>query len=109
MAAAPPEAATWENWGSTASPRSGPHSRRGSTRRDVRFVESEYAVPGAALAPVLRELDRWIESSGERVAFPVEVRFAAADDVALSTAYDRDSAYVAIHQYRRRDASRYIG
>ncbi len=47
------------------------------TRRDVRFVESEYAIPRASLAPVLRELDRWIESSGEHVAFPVEVRFAA--------------------------------
>ncbi len=31
--------------------------------------------------------------------FPVEVRVAAADDIWLSTAYGRDSAYVAIHQY----------
>lgn len=78
------------------------------TRRSVRFVESEYAIPRDSLAPVLRELDRWIETSGEHVAFPVEVRFAAADDVALSTAYERDSAYVAVHQYHRRDASRYL-
>ena len=78
------------------------------TRRDVRFVESEYAIPRWSLAPVLRALDRWIETSGEYVAFPVEVRFAAADEVALSTAYGRDSAYVAIHQYHRRDASRYV-
>ena len=33
------------------------------------------------------------------VMFPVEVRVAAADDIWLSTAYGRDSAYVAIHQY----------
>jgi len=78
------------------------------TRRDVRFVESEYAIPRAALAPVLRELARWVDASGEHIAFPVEVRFAAADEVALSTAYQRDSAYVAIHQYYRRDASRYF-
>jgi L-gulono-1,4-lactone dehydrogenase len=77
-------------------------------RREVRFVESEYAVPLSALRPVLRELDGWIERSGEHIAFPVEVRFAAADDVALSTAYERDSAYVAIHQYHRRDARRYL-
>jgi FAD/FMN-containing dehydrogenase len=32
--------------------------------------------------------------------FPVEVRVAAADDIWLSTAYDRASAYIAIHQYR---------
>jgi D-arabinono-1,4-lactone oxidase len=29
----------------------------------------------------------------------VEVRVAAADDIWLSTAYGRDTAYVAIHQY----------
>ena len=78
------------------------------TRREVRFVESEYAIPRASLGPVLRELDAWIERSGEHIAFPVEVRFAAADEVALSTAYRRDSAYVAIHQYHRRDISRYL-
>ena len=78
------------------------------TRRDVRFVESEYAVPRASLAPVLRELSAWVDRSGEHIAFPVEVRFAAADDVAVSTAYQRDSAYIAIHQYYRRDASRYF-
>jgi len=33
------------------------------------------------------------------VMFPVEVRVAAADEIWLSTAYGRDSAYVAIHQY----------
>ncbi len=33
------------------------------------------------------------------VMFPVEVRVAAADDIWLSTAYGRESAYVAIHQY----------
>jgi L-gulonolactone oxidase len=32
--------------------------------------------------------------------FPVEVRVTAADDIWLSTAYGRDSAYVAIHQYK---------
>lgn len=78
------------------------------TRREVRFIESEYAIPRSALPDVLRELDTWIESSGEHIAFPVEVRFAAADEVALSTAYQRETAYVAVHQYHRRDASRYF-
>jgi len=31
--------------------------------------------------------------------FPVEIRVAAADDIWLSTAYQRDSAYIAIHQF----------
>jgi FAD/FMN-containing dehydrogenase len=33
------------------------------------------------------------------VMFPVEVRVAAADDIWLSTANGRDSAYIAIHQF----------
>ncbi|WP_418275910.1 D-arabinono-1,4-lactone oxidase [Isoptericola jiangsuensis] len=71
------------------------------TRRRVRFVEMEYALPRAALRDVLGELAAWLRSTGEPVAFPVEVRCAAADDVWLSTARGRDSAYVAVHQYHR--------
>ena len=33
------------------------------------------------------------------MSFPVEVRFAAADDALLSTAYGRPTVYVAVHQY----------
>ncbi|MCE1180348.1 MAG: FAD-binding protein [Micrococcales bacterium] len=71
------------------------------TQRDVRFVESEYAVPRAALVPALTELRGWVERSGEHIAFPVEVRFIAADDVWLSTAYQRETAYIAVHQFHR--------
>lgn len=67
--------------------------------RRVRFREMEYGIPRPALAEVLGELTRWTERAGERISFPVEVRFAAADDIPLSTAFDRDSAYVAVHQY----------
>lgn len=79
------------------------------TRRDVRFTESEYAVPRSELVPALLELRSWIEASGERLPFPVEVRFAAADDIWLSTAYERDNAYIAVHQYHRLDNRRYFG
>ena len=34
-----------------------------------------------------------------KVQFPVEVRFTGPDDVWLSHGYDRDSAYIAVHQY----------
>jgi L-gulonolactone oxidase len=57
---------------------------------------------------VVRELRRWLERSGERVSFPCEFRFLAADDVWLSTAYERDAAYVAVHHYYRRDTRRYF-
>lgn len=69
------------------------------TNRRVHFVESEYAVPRDALAGVLGELRARVPALTDPVMFPVEVRVAAADDIWLSTAYQRDSAYVAVHQY----------
>ena len=69
------------------------------TSRRVRFVESEYAVPVESLLDVLAELRAGVARLTDPVMFPVEIRVAAADDVWLSTAYGRDSAYVAIHQY----------
>ncbi|HMM95510.1 D-arabinono-1,4-lactone oxidase [Phycicoccus sp.] len=71
--------------------------------REVRFVESEYAVPRTSVVPVLSELRAWFERTSAPVPFPVEVRFIGADDVWLSTAYERDNAYVAVHQYHRMD------
>ena len=71
------------------------------TPRRVRFVEMEYAVPRAALPDVVRELKRFVDTEREPVSFPVELRVAAADDVWLSTAHGRDTAYVAVHQSPR--------
>ncbi|MFD3688885.1 D-arabinono-1,4-lactone oxidase [Nocardiopsis sp. NPDC058631] len=68
--------------------------------RDVRFVEMEYAIPAEHLVDVLGEARRIVERGDHRVSFPVEVRFAPADDVWLSTAYGRDTAYVAAHMYK---------
>lgn len=69
------------------------------TSRRVRFVESEYAVPREAVLDVLADLRAGVRHLADPVMFPVEVRVAAADDIWLSTAYGRDTAYVAIHQY----------
>ncbi len=68
--------------------------------RRVRFVEMEYAVPRTAALDAVRAVQRVIDRDGLRISFPIEVRVAAADDIPLSTAYGRDSAYVAIHRYR---------
>jgi L-gulonolactone oxidase len=76
--------------------------------RTVRFREMEYAVPRDAVPAVLAEIERYLTRSGEQVGFPVEVRFAAADDVWLSTAHGRDSGYVAVHQYHRREFDTYF-
>jgi FAD-linked oxidoreductase len=78
-----------------------------SPRRLV-FREMEYALPRAAVPHVLAEIEAWLARSGERIGFPVEVRFAAADDCWLSTAYGRDSGYIAVHQYHRREHERYF-
>jgi L-gulonolactone oxidase len=67
------------------------------SRRRVRFLEMEYAVPRAEAPAVLAELRRVHEAADWRAAFPVEVRLAAADDVPLSTASGRDTAYIAAH------------
>jgi len=69
------------------------------TSRRVRFVESEYAVPREAVLDVLAQLRAAVPRLADPVMFPVEVRVAAADDIWLSTAYGRDTAYIAIHQY----------
>jgi FAD-linked oxidoreductase len=69
------------------------------TPRRVRFVESEYAVPRESLLDVLTSLRAAVPRLSHPVMFPVEVRVAAADNIWLSTAYGRDSAYIAIHQY----------
>jgi FAD-linked oxidoreductase len=67
--------------------------------RRVHFVEMEYAIPRPALAEALGRLRSIVGRGDLRIAFPVEVRVAAADDVWLSTAHGRRSAYVAVHQY----------
>ena len=69
------------------------------SRRRVRFRETEWAVPRHHLPELLRELRRAPERLGLTVSFPVEVRVCPADDVALSTAFGRDSAYVAAHAF----------
>ncbi|KUP97656.1 D-arabinono-1,4-lactone oxidase [Thermobifida cellulosilytica] len=68
--------------------------------RRVRFVEMEYAIPVEHLADVLHEMRAVFASGRHRISFPVEVRFAPADDVWLSTAYGRESAYLAVHVYQ---------
>ena len=45
------------------------------TSRDVRFRESEYAVPRASLPAVIHELRAWIDGHDVSLPFPVEVRF----------------------------------
>lgn len=76
--------------------------------RTVVFKEMEYAVPRASGLAALREARRTIEASGWRISFPVEIRVAPPDDVPLSTAYQRDTVYLAFHTHRDADHTAYF-
>jgi FAD-linked oxidoreductase len=76
--------------------------------RTVRFREMEYAVPQDQVVPVFRAVQALIAQRGWRIEFPIEVRFAAADDRWLSTAHGRESAYIAVHRYWRHDPRAYF-
>jgi L-gulonolactone oxidase len=71
-----------------------------ASSRIVRFYEMETAIPRASLVPALTEIRTMIDARGYLLNFPVEVRFTAADDVPLSTAFERESAYIAVHVFK---------
>jgi L-gulono-1,4-lactone dehydrogenase len=72
-----------------------------ASERRVRFTEMEYGIP----RPDAREaIERVLELARRpelQVAYPIEVRFVAADDALLSASYERETCYVAVHQDRR--------
>ncbi len=76
--------------------------------RTVRFREMEYALPAENVRPAFQALRALIDERGWRISFPVEVRFAAADDLWLSTAHGRASGYIAVHRYWREDPAEYF-
>jgi FAD-linked oxidoreductase len=68
--------------------------------RRVRFTEMEYALPREHGPEAARRVVEWVRSNRYPVFFPIEMRVAAGDDACLSPAHDRDTAYIAVHQYR---------
>src|SRR4051794_2374219 len=76
--------------------------------RLVHFTEMEYAIPRDAGPEAVRAVLELISRRRLPIVFPLEVRFAAADDAFLSPAYERDSCYVAVHQYRGMEFESYF-
>jgi L-gulono-1,4-lactone dehydrogenase len=68
--------------------------------RRVRFTEMEYALPREHGPEAARRVVEWVRSNRYPVFFPIEMRIAAGDDASLSPAHERDTAYIAVHQYR---------
>jgi L-gulonolactone oxidase len=83
--------------GSTATDRS---DRIFANERRVRFTEMEYGVPREQGPEVARRVIEWIRSNRYPVFFPIEMRVTAGDDALLSPSHERDTAYIAVHQYR---------
>jgi len=68
--------------------------------RRVRFTEMEYALPREHGPEAARRVVEWVRSNRYPVFFPIEMRVSAGDDASLSMAHGRDTAYIAVHQYR---------
>ncbi len=71
-----------------------------SSERRFRFTEMEYALPLEHGPEALRRVLEWVARERYPVAFPVECRVVAGDDALLSPAFQRETFYMAVHQYR---------
>lgn len=67
------------------------------TPRLIRFVEMEYALPRDQMAATLRRIRELIEAERLQVDFPVEIRALPADDIPMSMAHGRETAFLAVH------------
>ena len=76
--------------------------------RRVVFREMEYAVPRAVGVEALTEVRALIDRSDWAISFPVEIRYAPADEVWLSTANERESIYLAFHVNAQTDHADYF-
>ncbi|MCS1350826.1 D-arabinono-1,4-lactone oxidase [Mechercharimyces sp. CAU 1602] len=68
--------------------------------RLVRFHEMEYSIPANRLPEVMEEIEVCVEKHRFAVHFPLECRYVKADNIWLSPAYGRDSAFIAVHMYK---------
>jgi FAD-linked oxidoreductase len=71
-----------------------------ANERRVRFTEMEYGVPREHGPEAVRRVVEWVRSNRYPVFFPIEMRVAAGDDALLSPSHERETVYVAVHQYR---------
>ena len=79
-----------------------------TTRRRVRFREMEYGIDLDALPRAIGRIRALIAENGWRISFPMEIRVAAQDEIPLSTAYGRPTAYIAVHRYVAEPFARYF-
>jgi FAD/FMN-containing dehydrogenase len=79
-----------------------------ASQRRIKFTEMEYAVPREHGRAMIERILELASRPDLGVAWPIEVRFVAADDSLLSPAHERPTCYVAVHQDRRLDWGTYF-
>ncbi|MDJ0788748.1 MAG: D-arabinono-1,4-lactone oxidase [Myxococcota bacterium] len=66
--------------------------------RELRFVEMEYSVPAEAGPDCFVAVRSRMQERHPEVQWPVEYRMLAADSAWLSTAHERDTVTISLHQ-----------
>jgi len=79
-----------------------------ATPRYVKFNEMEYNIPAENYKDVVKDVISTINKNKFNIHFPIENRFVKEDDIYLSPAYKRQSAYMAVHVYKGKDFKRYF-
>ena len=68
----------------------------------------EYSIPREAFPEAFTRLGRLIDSIGTPITVPIEIRWSAGDNIPLSHASGRDSAYIAAHMFRGEPYDQYF-
>jgi FAD/FMN-containing dehydrogenase len=68
------------------------------SERNVKFNEMEFSVPEGAGPDCLREIRGLMRTRHPEVAWPLEYRTLAADEIPLSAAYRRATVTISVHQ-----------
>tara|TARA_X000000950_G_scaffold287975_1_gene402645 strand:- start:1321 stop:2622 length:1302 start_codon:yes stop_codon:yes gene_type:complete len=68
-----------------------------ATPRWNKFCETEFSIPLEHIKPCLKKVREIIFKHKQLSIIPVEVRTVRQDNILLSPAFNRDSAYIAIH------------
>ena len=79
-----------------------------ATERSVKFKEMEYNIPAEHFVPLMQRIQKTIEEKQYKVFFPIECRWVQADNIWLSPAYQRTSAYIAFHVYEGTEHEAYF-
>ncbi len=87
-------------WGVSTGSYSDKSNNIFATTRLVKFTEMEFNIPRENFISVIKEIQKVINKNKVKVHFPLECRFVKEDDIMISPANGRASAYIAAHMYK---------